>query len=150
MKDTGRTCNRHLITGLVKRSWKQSLIDECLFTKPGLLFILYVDDAHIISPLQGKINLEIKSLQRDHDLTNKGKLEDYIDTLFQRSNNGTVTLGIPWMIEQALESVGFNTKTHIKTHDTPAIQILTSVITSRVFKSGILAWLLDAFHTYTL
>ena len=50
LKDAGRTWNHHLRSGLLQRGWKQSPIDECLFVKKGLLLILYVDDACIISP----------------------------------------------------------------------------------------------------
>ena len=126
LKDASCTWNQHLIAGLLKRSWKQSTIDECLFTKPGILLVLYVDDACIISPSQVKIDAEIKSLQQDYDLTDEGKLEDYLGTRFQRNPNGTVTLSMPWIIERALDFVGFNTDNHIKTHDTLAVQILTS------------------------
>ena len=126
LKDVGRTWNQHLISGLVKHDWKQLTIDTCMFTKQGLLLLLYVDDACIISPSQAKIHLEIKSLLRDYDLTDEGKLEDYLGTLFQRNKNGTVTLSMPWMIERDLDIVGFNTKTHIKTYDTPTVKNLTS------------------------
>ena len=65
LKDAGRTWNLHLKAGLTARGWKQSTIDECLFTKNGLLLVLYVDDACIISPCEDKIIAEIKSLQKD-------------------------------------------------------------------------------------
>ena len=55
LKDAGRTWNLHLCQGLLKRGWKQSSIDECLFMKKGILLILYVDDACLISPSKIKI-----------------------------------------------------------------------------------------------
>ena len=55
LKDAGRTWNHHLRKGLIKRGWKQSPIDECLFIKQGVILILYVDDACIISHSKSKI-----------------------------------------------------------------------------------------------
>ena len=50
LKDAGRTWNQHLHKGLMRRGWKRSQIDECLYIKQDLLLILYIDDACIISP----------------------------------------------------------------------------------------------------
>ena len=125
LKDAGRTWNHHLRSGLLKRGWKQCPIDECLFIKPGLLLILYVDDACIISHNKLKIQHEITSLQKDYDLTDDGELQDYIGTRFERHSNGSVTLTQPRMIDRLLTIVGLDsTDTHIKLHDTPANAIL--------------------------
>ena len=65
LKDTGKTWNDFLKKGLLKRGWVQSSIDGCLFTKNGMLLILYIDDVCFISPHKHKIDAEIKSLQED-------------------------------------------------------------------------------------
>ena len=125
LKDAGRTWNLHLCQGLLKRGWKQSSIDECLFMKKGILLILYVDDACLISPSKIKIQQEISSLKQDYDLTDDGELQDYIGTRFQRHTNGSVTLSQPRMIERLLAIVGLDSKdSQIKLHDTPANVIL--------------------------
>ena len=69
LKDAGRTWNTHLKAGLIQRGWKQSTIDECLFTKDKLLLILYVDDACIISSSKPAIINEISSLKQSYALT---------------------------------------------------------------------------------
>ena len=48
--------------GLLRRDWKQSEVDSCLFTKDNMLFILWVDDAVLLSPDKSAIDREIKSL----------------------------------------------------------------------------------------
>jgi len=88
LKDAGRTWNNHLKTGLFARGWAQSSTEECLFTKKGLLLILYVDDACLISPSQSKILQEISSLQKDYDLTDEGPVQDYLGTRFDRKPDG--------------------------------------------------------------
>ena len=125
LKDAGRTWNHHLRDGLIKRGWHQSKIDECVYVKHGLILILYVDDACIISPSLSKIKLEIKSLQQDYDLTDDGELQDYIGTRFDRHPDGSVTLTQPRMIERLLSIVGLDSSdVHIKLHDTHSISIL--------------------------
>ena len=82
LKNSGHTWNTHLKNSLFARGWVQSTIDECLFTKKGLLLILYVDDACLISPSQSAILQEISSLQKDFDLTDEGPFQDYLGTCF--------------------------------------------------------------------
>ena len=41
LKDAGRTWNEFLRKGMLERNWKQSEIDDCLFTKGDILFLLY-------------------------------------------------------------------------------------------------------------
>ena len=68
---------------------------------------------------------EISSLKQSYALTDEGDLHDYLGTRFDRHNDGSVTLTQPRMIERALSIVGLHgTDSHIKRHDTPAIDIL--------------------------
>ena len=125
LKDASRTWNQFLRKGLLDRGWSQSSIDECVYIKDGLILILYVDDACLISPHKSKIQQEIASLQQDFSLTDDGPLQDYIGTRFERHTDGSVTLSQPRMIERLLTIVGLDSKdTHIKMHDTPAVSVL--------------------------
>jgi hypothetical protein len=66
LKDAGRTWYNHLRKGLLERGWRQSEIDGCLFTKSGIVLVVYVNDAILISPSQDKITSEISSLMKDY------------------------------------------------------------------------------------
>ena len=63
LKDAGKTWFDFLKKGLFEQGWKQSEIDSCLFTKDGILLVVYVDDAILISPHKTLTDIEIKSLQ---------------------------------------------------------------------------------------
>ena len=127
LKDAGRTWNTHLKTALFARGWVQSSIDECLFTKQGLLLIRYVDDACLISQSQSKILQEISSLQKDFDLTDEGPLRDYLETRFDRKPDGSGILTQPLMIDRAIDIVGLHhPESRVKMHDTPAVDVLHS------------------------
>ena len=110
IKDVGRTWNEFLHVGLIKRGWEQSKISDCLYTKDGMIMVLYVNDACIISPDKCKIQEEIKSLQKDFDLTDDGELKDYIGTRFEYHNDGSITLTQPRMIEHLLAIVGLDSQ----------------------------------------
>ena len=111
LKDVGRTWNHHLRSGLLQQGWKQSHIDECLFVKQGILLILYVDDACIISPSKTLTHHEIKSLQNSYDLTDDGELQDCLGNRFDFHADGSVTLTPPWMIDRLLTIIGLDSNT---------------------------------------
>ena len=72
LKDAGKTWFEFLKEVLLERHWKKSEIDSCLFTKNGILLVVYVDDAILISPHKYLINAEIKYLQKYYVLTDDG------------------------------------------------------------------------------
>jgi Reverse transcriptase (RNA-dependent DNA polymerase) len=121
LKDAGKTWYDHLRKGLLSRGWRQSEVDSCLFTKGGIILVVYVDDAILISPFKTKIDKEIASLQEDYDLTDEGELQDYLGIRFDRRLDGSLKLTQPRMIERVLEIVGLKKDDqHVKLHDTPA------------------------------
>ena len=96
-----------------------------MFIKQGLLLIIYVDDACLVSPSNLKIKREIASLQQYYDLTDNGELQDYIGTRFKQHADGSVTLSQPRMIERLLTIVGLDSKdSQVKLHNTPANIVL--------------------------
>ena len=121
LKDAGKTWYDHLDQGLLKRGWKKSAIDGCLYTKKGIILVVYVDDAVLISPYKTKITTEIKSLQEEYDLTDDGELQDYLGIRFDRQGDGSLLLTQPRMIERVLGIVGLDPDNNqTKLHDTPA------------------------------
>jgi hypothetical protein len=121
LKDAGRTWFNFLKKGLLQCGWKESVIDGCMFTKDGIILVVYVDDAILISPYKSLITKEIKSLQEDYDLTDDGELEDYLGTRFVRHPGGAIELTQPKMIERVLRIVGLDPESsRVKLHDTPA------------------------------
>lgn len=119
LKDAGKTWFDFLSKGLEERGWKPSEIDTCLFTKPGIILMVYVDDAILISADEKLIESEIKSLQTSYALTDDGPLKDYLGTRFEKNADGSLEMTQPKMIERVLEIVGLN-RDNIKFHDTPA------------------------------
>lgn len=121
LKDAGKTWFDFLQKGLVERGWKQSNVDACHFTKSGIVLIVYVDDAILISPENALIDKEIQSLKQSYALTDDGPLKDYLGTRFTRHDDGSLEMTQPKMIERALSIMGLDPNSkRTKMHDTPA------------------------------
>ena len=122
LKDSGKTWFDFLKKGLLKRGWEKSEIDSCLFTKDGILLVIYIDDAILISPDKKIIDIEIKSLQEGYNLTDDGELKDYLGNSFTKLSEGSIELSQLRMVERVLQMVGLDdVSDRTKMHDTPAI-----------------------------
>ena len=80
------------MAGLFKHSRRQSPIDNYLHIDQGLIPILYVDNACILSYNKCQILSEITSLQNDYNLAYEGPLQDYLGTQVDCNKYGLLTL----------------------------------------------------------
>jgi hypothetical protein len=62
-KQAGRVWNNHLTSGLVKIGFVQSKVDECVFYRDGVIFMVYVDDGIFYCLNMGKIDQAILELR---------------------------------------------------------------------------------------
>jgi hypothetical protein len=64
-KQAGRVWNQFLTKGLTEIGFKQSSkVDECVFFRNDMLFIVYIDDGIFASPSQKAIDQAIKELKQ--------------------------------------------------------------------------------------
>ena len=49
-KQAGRVWNKYLVTKLMKIGFVPSEIDECVFYKDGMIYVLYTDDSILTGP----------------------------------------------------------------------------------------------------
>ena len=64
--------------GLTKHGFEQSKVDECVFYRGNVVFLLYVDDGILCSPDNSAIEKVIKQLQKDFEMTDEGALSEYL------------------------------------------------------------------------
>lgn len=125
-KDAGRNWNQHLTKGLVNLGFVQSAIDECVFYRGNLIFIVYVDDGIFFSPDDSAINKAIKDLsEAGFDVDDQGDVSDYVGVHIDQLGDGSFKLTQPHLIKQVIEDV--STDERSVTKDTPALS--TKVIT---------------------
>jgi Reverse transcriptase (RNA-dependent DNA polymerase) len=117
-KQAGRVWNQHLHKALIKLGWTQSKVDECLYYKRDVLFLVYVDDGILISPHDKHIDEELALLQQVFNISVEGTLNDYVGVNIERASDGTVHMTQPQLIQSILKELNFNDDT--KECSTPA------------------------------
>ena len=90
-----------------------------------MIFIVYIDNACIISSDLEDIESAINSLPLDYNLTDEGNLLDYLGAHFDHKPDGSVSLTQPRMNEHVLKLVGFpGIEQNVTRNDTPATTII--------------------------
>ena len=121
LKDGQVTWHEHIKKGLQEHGFVPSNVDPCLFIKGSVLLVLYTDNAAFFSPSAQAIDDEIASLKKAFDLTDEGKLQDYLGTRFIHHADGRMELQQQKSINNCLKLLGMGEdKENVKLHDTPA------------------------------
>jgi hypothetical protein len=120
-KQAGRVWNKYLVDKLVNEvGFKQSEVDECVFYKGNILYVLYTDDSIIAGPDKDEIYEIIKKIQKvGLNITVEGDLQDFLGINIQREDDGSIYLSQPHLIEQILRALRLDGET-VKEKDTPA------------------------------
>ena len=96
-----------------------------MFYKGDTIFVVYVDDGILIGPNEKEIESIIDSLKRDYDLTDEGKLNEYLGIKIEVLRDGTRVLTQPLLMKRILEAVGIETnRIKRKRRRTPANRVL--------------------------
>ena len=97
--------------------FKQSKIDECVFYKGKVMYVLYIYDSILAGPNPEEIDDILKLMREDKlDVTEKGTLEEYLGINIDRKSDGTIHLTQPYLIDNILNDLnllvkGVKTKT---------------------------------------
>ena len=105
--------------GLLKRGYRQSDVDPCLFIKDDVLCLIYVDNTIFFANDDKIIDREITDLKKDFNLTEKGDVDAFLGIQLEEHDNGSTTMSQPGLIDQVCKDVGLD-KTS-KLHDTPTL-----------------------------
>ena len=85
-KQAGRVWNKYLVFKLIKVGFKQSEIDECVFYKDGMIYILYTDDLILTGPNQKQLLKTIEQIKTTGlKLINKGDIQDCLGIHIERN-----------------------------------------------------------------
>ena len=121
LKDGQVTWHEHIKKRLKERGFTPLEVDPCLFIKGSVLLVLYTDDAAFFSPSDQAIDEEITSLKKAFELTDEGKLQDYLGTRFIHHTDGRMELQQQKSIDNCLRLLGMGEdKENVKIHDTAA------------------------------
>jgi hypothetical protein len=107
----GLLWNKHLTSGLVKIGFFQSKVDECVFYRDGVIFMVYVDDGIFFCLNMGKIDQAILQLRAaGYDIEDMGDINDYLGINFESLPGGKVKLSQPHLIDAILRDVKLTPK----------------------------------------
>ena len=99
LKDAGATWFQHLREGLLKRKFKQSLVDPCLFYKGELTLAVYVDDCILFTPKPESVESFVKDMKKDYILEDEGDINAYLGMNVTRPTPATIKLNQPALIK---------------------------------------------------
>jgi hypothetical protein len=124
LKDAGRTWADHLRENLLKRGFKQSAIDQCLFYRGSMILVCYVDDIIAFSPKSEDLEWLEASFEKQtseydsFEFTVEGEVAAYLGIEVSYEADGAIHLKQPYLIQRICEALG--TFEDQKRHDTPA------------------------------
>ena len=94
LRHAPRTFFEKLKELLEERGWKQSQIDPCLFLKPGMMCVVYVDDTIFASVNGSDLEEEITSLgistnaqRHTFELRNEGEVSAFLGIQIEKNRN---------------------------------------------------------------
>jgi hypothetical protein len=106
-RHTGRVWNKHLTSGLLNAGFAQSKVDDCVFYRGDLLFMVYVDDGIFFCPTMSAIDQSILELRAAwYDTEDMGDVNGYLGINFESLSEGKIKLSQPHLIAVILRDVG--------------------------------------------
>ena len=119
-KQAGRVWYQYLTNKLVKEvGFERSEVDECIFYKGNVIYVLYTDDSILTGPDKGEIDQVIRDIRAAGlDITEEGDIKDFLGVHITKKD-GKITFAQPHLIDKVLKTIGMNGD-NVKPADTPA------------------------------
>jgi hypothetical protein len=78
-------------------------VDECVFFRGNVIFVVYVDDGIFASPDKKEVDKAIHEMQQHFDMEDQGDITDYLGVNVEKLPNGDYKLTQPHLINQIIE-----------------------------------------------
>ena len=111
--------NQYLVRKLRAIGFKQSEVDECVFFKGRMVYVLYTDDSILAGPDRDEIDRTIELMMAQLNMTVEGELKDFLGVNIQREGDKFV-LTQPQLIDSILKSLRLK-KNESAPRDTPML-----------------------------
>jgi hypothetical protein len=108
-KQAGRVWNSYLVTKLQEINFKQSLIDDCIFYRDNIIFIVYVDDGIFLGPSDQQLRDIINKLRNlKLSIEDQGHPTDYVGVSIKKLKNGVIELTQQALIDSIISDVALS------------------------------------------
>ncbi|NER25784.1 MAG: hypothetical protein F6J96_34845, partial [Symploca sp. SIO1C2] len=121
-KQAGRVWNQYLVKRLTEKvGFKQSKVDECVFYRGRVMYVLYTDDSLLAGPTKEEVDAVVRDIKAAKlDITEEGDIKDFLGVNIKRDEEqGTVTFTQPHLVDKILAATGLFHE-NAKTKETPA------------------------------
>jgi len=100
-KQAGRVWNKYLHNILLKLGFVQSEVDECVYFRNGLIYLLYTDDSILASRDESEIRQAIEGIQNSGlKITIEGSVTDFLGVHIEKFERGKVKMSQPQLANQ--------------------------------------------------
>ena len=106
-KQAAHVWNKYLTKCLVdKARFVQSKVDDCIFYKGNVIYVLYTDDSILSAPTQKEVDNCIADIQATGlNITVKGNIKDFLGVNIEWHPDGTVKFSQPHLINKFLKAL---------------------------------------------
>jgi Reverse transcriptase (RNA-dependent DNA polymerase) len=106
-KQAGRVWNQYLVHKLTNTlHFVQSKVDECVFYRGSVMYVLYTDDSLLAGPDKKEIDKVIQDLTRAGlNITVEGDIQDFLGVNITKLEDGRVELTQPHLIDQIISDL---------------------------------------------
>jgi hypothetical protein len=92
-KQASHVWNSYLVTKLRQINFKQSRIDDCIFYRDNIIFIVYIDDGIFLGPSDQQLRDIINELRNlKLSIEDQGHPADYVGVSIKKLKNGIIEL----------------------------------------------------------
>jgi len=114
-KQAGRVWNQYLVDKLKSIGFTQSIIDECVFYRKDVIFIVYVDDGIFVGPDESNLcNIVTELRNIGLDVEDQGHPADYVGVNIKQHKSGTIEFHQRALIDSIINDSGLNNDAKVK------------------------------------
>ncbi|KAL7474048.1 hypothetical protein ACHAW6_000046, partial [Cyclotella cf. meneghiniana] len=133
-KQAGRVWNQFLVQKLESIGFTQSKIDECVFYREDVIFIVYVDDGIFLGQSDDQLTGIIKELtELGLEVEDQGHPNDYVGVNIKRLSDGSYAFSQKTLIDAIITDVGLTSNDYTKPVPAKCTQRLHAFLDSPPF-----------------
>ena len=111
-KQAGRVWYRYLQEKLTSIGFKKSEIDEGVFYRGRVVYILYTDDSILAAPTKEEVDKTIRDIKgAGLNVTIEGDINDFLGVHIEKVNDNEIKMTQPHLMKQIIKDMGMNEQT---------------------------------------
>jgi hypothetical protein len=111
-KQAGRVWNESLVDKLTSLGYKASLIDDCMFYRGAIIFMVYVDDGIFLGKDDEQLIASIREIQESGlNIEDQGYPADYVGVNIKKLKDGSYEFTQRALIDAIIADVGLDNST---------------------------------------